>query len=50
MEIHWLAVVNSLVLVFLLIGFVVIILARILRNDFARYKSDHLCAAAVSFS
>jgi len=38
MEIHWLAIVNSLVLVFLLIGFVIIILARILRNDFARYN------------
>lgn len=38
LEIHWLSIINSLVLVFLLIGFVVIILARVLKNDFARYN------------
>ncbi|XP_076064270.1 transmembrane 9 superfamily member 1-like [Oratosquilla oratoria] len=40
LEIHWLSIINSMVLVFLLIGFVVIILTRILRNDFARYSMD----------
>ncbi|XP_074656952.1 transmembrane 9 superfamily member 1-like [Tubulanus polymorphus] len=40
LEIHWLSIFNSMVLVFLLIGFVVIILTRILRNDFARYNTD----------
>ncbi|XP_057308741.1 transmembrane 9 superfamily member 1-like [Hydractinia symbiolongicarpus] len=38
LEIHWLSILNSSVLVFLLIGFVVIILMRILRNDFQRYN------------
>jgi len=38
MEIQWLAVANSSILNFLLIVFVIIILARILRNDFARYN------------
>ncbi|XP_065652076.1 transmembrane 9 superfamily member 1 isoform X2 [Hydra vulgaris] len=38
LEIHWLSILNSCVLVFLLIGFVVIILMRILKNDFARYN------------
>lgn len=38
LEIHWLSILNSIVLVFLLIGFVVIILMRVLRNDFARYN------------
>ncbi|XP_047479046.1 transmembrane 9 superfamily member 1-like [Penaeus chinensis] len=40
LEIHWLSIINSMVLVFLLIGFVVIILTRVLRNDFARYNID----------
>lgn len=38
LEIHWLSILNSCVLVFLLIGFVIIILMRVLRNDFARYN------------
>ncbi|XP_050720924.1 transmembrane 9 superfamily member 1-like [Eriocheir sinensis] len=38
LEIHWLSIINSMVLVFLLMGFVVIILTRVLRNDFARYN------------
>jgi transmembrane 9 superfamily protein 1 len=38
LEIHWLSVVNSIILVVLLIGFVVLILTRILKNDFARYN------------
>uniref|UniRef100_A0A2P2I5S5 Transmembrane 9 superfamily member n=1 Tax=Hirondellea gigas TaxID=1518452 RepID=A0A2P2I5S5_9CRUS len=37
-EIHWLSIINSAVLVFLLVGFVVIILMRIVRRDFARYN------------
>ncbi|KAB7494469.1 Transmembrane 9 superfamily member 1 [Armadillidium nasatum] len=40
LEIHWLSVINSSVLVFLLLGFVIIILTRILKNDFARYNLD----------
>ncbi|CAL1288739.1 unnamed protein product [Larinioides sclopetarius] len=40
LEIHWLSVINSAVLVMLLLGFVVVILTRILRNDFARYNGD----------
>ena len=40
LEIHWLSVINSMVLAFLLIGFVIVILTRILRNDFARYSSE----------
>lgn len=37
MQIHWLSIVNSLVLVLLLTAFLAIILMRVLRNDFARY-------------
>ncbi|XP_041361751.1 transmembrane 9 superfamily member 1-like [Gigantopelta aegis] len=40
LEIHWLSIINSMVLVFLLIGFVVIILTRVLKSDFARYNMD----------
>lgn len=40
LEIHWLSIINSLVLVFLLIGFVCVILTRILKKDFARYNLD----------
>ncbi|XP_019641595.1 PREDICTED: transmembrane 9 superfamily member 1-like [Branchiostoma belcheri] len=40
LEIHWLSIINSMVLVFLLIGFVVIILMRVLKNDFARYNTE----------
>lgn len=39
-EIHWLSIINSIVLVGLLIGFVVIILSRVLRNDFLRYNNE----------
>lgn len=38
LEIHWLSIINSVVLVCLLLGFVVLILLRVLRNDFARYN------------
>ena len=37
MEIHWLSIVNSFVLVLLLTAFLAVILMRVLRNDFARY-------------
>ncbi|XP_071958712.1 transmembrane 9 superfamily member 1-like [Antedon mediterranea] len=40
LEVHWLSIINSMVLVFLLIGFVVIIMMRVLKNDFARYNID----------
>jgi len=36
-EIHWLSVVNSIVLVLLLTAFLTIILLRVLKNDFSRY-------------
>lgn len=39
LEIHWLSIINSLVLVVLLLGFVIIILMRVLKNDFARLVS-----------
>ncbi len=37
MEIHWLSIINSCVLVTLLMAFLAIIFMRILKNDFARY-------------
>ncbi|XP_069044171.1 transmembrane 9 superfamily member 1 [Lepisosteus oculatus] len=40
LEIHWLSIINSLVLVVLLLGFVIIILMRVLKNDFARYNVE----------
>jgi len=39
-DIHWLSIVNSFVLVILLTSFLAIILMRILRKDFARYMED----------
>lgn len=36
-EIHWLSIVNSCVLVFLLMSFLTIIMLRVLRNDFSKY-------------
>lgn len=38
-EIHWLSIINSLVLVLLLTAFLSIILMRVLKNDFTRYMS-----------
>ncbi|XP_024608971.1 transmembrane 9 superfamily member 1 isoform X3 [Neophocaena asiaeorientalis asiaeorientalis] len=40
LEIHWLSIINSMVLVFLLVGFVAVILMRVLRKDLARYNLD----------
>ncbi|XP_069796855.1 transmembrane 9 superfamily member 1 isoform X4 [Narcine bancroftii] len=40
LEIHWLSIMNSMVLVFLLTGFVLVILMRVLRRDFARYNLE----------
>uniref|UniRef100_A0A8C5YBK8 Transmembrane 9 superfamily member n=1 Tax=Microcebus murinus TaxID=30608 RepID=A0A8C5YBK8_MICMU len=40
LEIHWLSIINSIVLVFSLVGFVAVILMRVLRNDLARYNLD----------
>ncbi|KAL3196674.1 hypothetical protein MRX96_053944, partial [Rhipicephalus microplus] len=37
--VHWLSVINSLVLIFLLLGFIGVILTRVLKNDIARYNS-----------
>eukprot|EP00727_Mastigamoeba_balamuthi_P010377 m51a1_g5962 putative EMP70 family protein (597) ;mRNA; r:166004-168001 len=39
LEIHWLSVMNSIVLVVLLTGFLAIIVMRVLKNDFTRYES-----------
>lgn len=36
-EVHWLSIINSIVLVLLLTGFLLIIMLRILKNDFSRY-------------
>ena len=40
LEIHWLSVINSAVLVLLLTGFILVILMRILKNDFNRYNKE----------
>lgn len=40
LEIHWLSIINSIVLAFLLISFVAVILMRIVKKDFARYSED----------
>lgn len=40
LEIHWLSIMNSMVLAFLLISFVAVILMRIVKKDFARYSED----------
>jgi len=36
-EVHWLSIINAIVLVLLLTAFLVIILLRVLKNDFSRY-------------
>jgi len=36
-QIHWLSIMNSLILVLLLTGFLAIIILRILKNDYTRY-------------
>jgi hypothetical protein len=36
-EIHWLSIINSFVLVLLLTAFLMIIMLRVLKNDFSRY-------------
>jgi len=38
LEIHWLSILNSCVLVLLLTGFLAVIIIRILRNDYNRYR------------
>lgn len=42
LEIHWLSIVNSVVLAILLVSFLGIILVRILRGDISRYMSTDL--------
>lgn len=43
-EIHWLSIINSIVLVFLLTAFLAIVLLRILKNDFSKYLNvDEVC-------
>ncbi|XP_074838462.1 transmembrane 9 superfamily member 1 [Carettochelys insculpta] len=48
LEIHWLSIINSMVLVFLLVGFVVVILLRVLKNDLARYNLDEEASSSSS--
>ncbi|KAK9398266.1 transmembrane 9 superfamily member 1 [Crotalus adamanteus] len=48
LEIHWLSIINSMVLVFLLVGFVVVILMRVLKNDLARYNLDEEASSSSS--
>jgi hypothetical protein len=40
LEIHWLSILNSFVLVILLTGFIAIIIMRILKSDYSRYARD----------
>ena len=39
LQIHWLSILNSVILVILLTSFLFIILMRVLRNDYARYSA-----------
>lgn len=39
MEIHWLSIMNSFVLVILLTGFIAIIILRVLKSDYTRYQA-----------
>lgn len=39
LEIHWLSIINSLVLVILLVAFLALIMTRIVHKDFVRYAS-----------
>ena len=39
LEVHWLSIINSVVLVILLTGFITLILIRILHKDYVRYNS-----------
>lgn len=51
-EIHWLSIINSFVLVLLLTAFLMIILLRVLKNDFSKYMElddDALEEEEVSF-
>eukprot|EP01087_Luapelamoeba_hula_P002630 TRINITY_DN1230_c0_g1_i1.p1 TRINITY_DN1230_c0_g1~~TRINITY_DN1230_c0_g1_i1.p1 ORF type:complete len:586 (-),score=78.46 TRINITY_DN1230_c0_g1_i1:63-1820(-) len=40
MEIHWLSIFNSCVLVILLTGFLALIIMRVLRSDYKRYNNE----------
>eukprot|EP00124_Ichthyophonus_hoferi_P003596 Ihof_evm3s321 gene=Ihof_evmTU3s321 len=40
LKVHWLSIINSIVLVILMTGFVALILMRVLHNDFARYSRE----------
>jgi transmembrane 9 superfamily protein 3 len=40
MEIHWLSIMNSFVLVVLLTGFLAIIIMRVLKSDYTRYNEE----------
>ena len=41
MEIHWLSILNSFVLVILLTGFIAIIILRVLKSDYSRYQREY---------
>eukprot|EP01101_Sappina_pedata_P012737 TRINITY_DN890_c0_g1_i1.p1 TRINITY_DN890_c0_g1~~TRINITY_DN890_c0_g1_i1.p1 ORF type:complete len:615 (+),score=254.76 TRINITY_DN890_c0_g1_i1:65-1909(+) len=40
MEVHWLSIMNSFVLVILLTGFITIIILRIIKRDITRYQAE----------
>lgn len=41
MQIHWLSILNSIILVLLLTGFLAIIVIRVLKSDYARYDEEN---------
>ena len=40
MKVHWLSILNSIVLVLFLTGFLGLIVIRVLKNDYARYTDE----------
>jgi transmembrane 9 superfamily member 1 len=50
LEIHWLSIINSLVLVILLTAFLAIILLRVIKSDFTRYMKIHDDEAGIDSS
>lgn len=50
LEIHWLSIMNSFVLVILLTGFIVVIVMRVLKSDYTRYsRTDEEDGTLMSF-
>jgi hypothetical protein len=42
LEIHWLSIMNSFLLVILLVGFILLVINRILNRDYSRYEKSSL--------